>query len=384
MLDRGAHEMLINRFPNLEIVFGDIGENDELPSNALGAAIERADFLIHGSGPYVVAIHHIEAWVRLTSKPYGIYGVTIDPLVDSSNPQVGSVLTKQYQEILALPSNHISERLRRVLEQAAFVYCRDSLSLKYLELQKVKPPTLEFAPDGAFGIDLRNEAKTDVFLAEHGLRDGEFICLIPRLRFTPYDTTHGVESTPVDKARAAISERYRDSDLDKIKVMVTSWVRATGLKVLICPEMTYQIELGRLLCGEHLPEDVRSHVIRRNQYWLPDEACSTYARAHTVVSMDNHTPIFALATGVPTLFIRQPSDTIKGQMWLDLGMDSWFFEIDVASGEQLADALLDIHADRNAALTQVSQIMEQVRDKQAQTMAYLNSRLAKLRPTERV
>ncbi|MGZ0655702.1 polysaccharide pyruvyl transferase family protein [Coraliomargarita sp. W4R72] len=367
-IDRGVREMLAARFPKLTIVQGKVDDEGKASSVELADAIERADILVHGSGPSVVALDDVQAWMRITSKPFGIYGVTIDPLAIPGVPEVGMVLKKQYEAVLALPQGHLADDLREVLERAEFVYCRDRMSLDYLKSQGVANPALEFGPDGAFGIDLRDDERADAFLTEHELKDREFICLIPRLRFTPYHLTHDVPGTEVDEMRAEISERYQESDFVKIREFIVRCVRETGLKVLLCPEMTYQVEIGLKLCGDYLPEDVRDRVIWRPNYWLPDEACSTYARSFAVVSMDNHSPIFALALGVPTIFVRQPSDTTKGQMWHDLGMSNWFFEIDEMTGDQLAECFLDIYRDREGACEQVERIMAEVRQIQSTSM----------------
>ena len=387
-LDRGVRAILAERFPNLRIVEGSIAANGLPDSPALAEAIEEADLLVHGSGPYVVALPHLEAWSRLTGKPYGIYGVTIDPLgaifSGADMPDEGDTLLRQRARIAALPPGHLPVRLRAVLEKSSFVFCRDTLSLDYLRAQAVRGPALGFAPDGAFGIDLRDDPAADSFLRRHELRAGNFICVIPRLRYTPYDLTHDTPSTPRDQARAAISERHREKDLGKLRDMIVRWVRATGLKVLVCPEMTYQIDVGRELCGRNLPEDVRRFVAHRPDYWLPDEACSTYARALAVVSLDNHSPIFALAVGTPTLFVRQPTDTIKGQMWPDLGLGDWLSEVDETDGAQLSERLLALHRSPAAARARVAAIMHDVHELQRTSMTVLARALSASSLTERV
>ena len=39
---------------------------------------------------------------------------------------------------------------------------------------------MEFGPDGAFAVDLRNDAAADAFLKANGLEEGKFLCCIPR------------------------------------------------------------------------------------------------------------------------------------------------------------------------------------------------------------
>ena len=43
------------------------------------------------------------------------------------------------------------------------------------------------------------------------------------------------------------------------------------------------------------------------------------------------------------IYVRQPTDTCKGQMYRDFGSGDWFFEIDQTSGRQLWSRLAAIH-----------------------------------------
>jgi hypothetical protein len=60
----GVEEMLRRRFPALRIT------QDQ-------TEVFTHDFLLHGSGPFLVARRHLEAWKKETGKPYGIYGITM-------------------------------------------------------------------------------------------------------------------------------------------------------------------------------------------------------------------------------------------------------------------------------------------------------------------
>lgn len=120
-----------------------------------------------------------------------------------------------------------------------------------------------------------------------------------------------------------------------------AWVRETGHKVLVCPEMTYEIDIMDELLINPLPADVKPFIVKRG-YWLPDEAASVYAKAHTVLSFECHSPIIAAVNGTPCFYLRQPEDTIKGQMYYDLGFNDWTFEINQTEGKQIADKLREI------------------------------------------
>ncbi len=138
-----------------------------------------------------------------------------------------------------------------------------------------------------------------------------------------------------------------------------AWVRETGNKVLVCPEMTYQVDIMDELLIDPLPADVKPFVVKRG-YWLPDEAASIYQKAHTVLSFECHSPIIAAANGTPCFYLRQPEDTIKGQMYYDLGFDDWTFEIDQTSGKQITDQLRAVWQDYGKAQSKLKTSMDKV------------------------
>jgi len=79
--------------------------------------------------------------------------------------------------------------------------------------------------------------------------------------------------------------------------------------------------------------------LKKNDCWLPDEAASIYKKAHSVICMECHSPIIAEANGTPCFYLRQPQDTVKGQMWYVIGLDDWLFEIEETSGQDIIDQL---------------------------------------------
>jgi hypothetical protein len=66
-VDNGVDEMLKKRFPKLMIVQG---------ADAIKTAMQKCDFLLHGSGPSLVAAKDVAAFVQSTGKPFGVYGIT--------------------------------------------------------------------------------------------------------------------------------------------------------------------------------------------------------------------------------------------------------------------------------------------------------------------
>jgi len=310
-------QLLRKRFPKLRIA-----STPEQQARALA----ECDYGLHGSGPGLVGWRELERW-RATGKPYGFGGVT-------------------------LSDAELKDR-RELLSGSRFIFCRDTLSLEALKASGIRAPVMEFGPDATFHLDLRNDGVAEAFLQEHGLERKRFACFVPRLRWTPY-WNEGRTYAPEEQARKeAENERFREIDHAKLRTALVTWVKGTGLKALLCPEMTYQVELLRPLLYDPLPADVKAKVVVRPTYWLTDEAASTYAQAAAVVSLEMHSPIIAVANGTPAIHLRQPTDTRKGQMWRDVGLDEWLFEIDAATGEQIGERLLQIRRDPDAAAARV-------------------------------
>jgi hypothetical protein len=242
--------------------------------------------------------------------------------------------------------------------------CRDTISRDYLQSQKVKTPILEFGPDAQLGMTLRDDAKGLSWLREHGLEEGRFICVIPRLRYTPYYRIRNTARTPEDDVRDAINDRTTEKDHARLRDTIVSYVKNTGNKVMACAEMTYQVEMAKQVLVDPLPAEIRKNVVWRDTYWLPDEAASIYSKAQAVVSVECHSPLIALHNGTPGIYVRQPTDTCKGQMYRDFGAADWFFEVEESSGSALWARLAKIHQDPRAAKAKVRSIMAGVEQRQ--------------------
>ena len=143
---------------------------------------------------------------------------------------------------------------------------------------------------------------------------------------------------------------------------MVAWVRKTKGKVVVCPEMTYQLDVMDELLINPLPDDVKPYVVKHG-YWLPDEAASLYKRAQAVLSFECHSPIIAATNGTPCFYLRQPEDTIKGQMYYDLGLADWTFEIEQTNAKQITERLLEVNAGYNTALKKVRTAMSNVRER---------------------
>jgi polysaccharide pyruvyl transferase WcaK-like protein len=326
-------QMLNKNFPKVKIIYGDVDEALNVNNPEVIQAFKDHDFMIHGSGPSIVGQANLEAWVKATGKPFGIFGTTIQ---------------------------NISPKLKALLEKASFIYTRETASIKVLKENGITGEHVGFAPDATFCFDSKDESKATAFLKENSLEDRKFICAIPRLRYTPYYKWSPAGWTEQRiKEVNEVNEKNKEPDHAKMREAIITWVRETKNKVLVCPEMTYQVEIMDELLINPLPEDVKPFVIKRG-YWLPDEAASVYARAFSVLSFECHSPIIAAANGTPFFYLRQPEDTIKGQMYYDLGFSDWVFEIEQSTGKQFADRLMENWKNPSAAKVKLENGMKQV------------------------
>ena len=312
-VDGGVEEILRARFPKLKIAKSKAEKE---------AALAACDFFLHGSGPGLVGVQEAKL-AQAAGKPYGFAGITLND---------GEI------------AGH-----RDLLLRAKFIFLRDTDSLRALQTATgLRPPRIDFGPDATFAIDLRDDAAAAALLKEHKMEPGKFLCATPRLRWTPYWEIHP-ESVKPNPERIAINEEFAEKDHAKLREGITAWVRETKMRVLLTPEMTYAVPLLRPLLFDKLPDDVKPHVSFMDRYWLTAEACSVYAQAAALVSSEQHSPIMGIAAGVPSVLVRQPTDTRKGRMWYDLKMNDWVFEVDAATGAQVAARLVEIGRDLPAA-----------------------------------
>src|SRR5438128_1151429 len=78
-------------------------------------------------------------------------------------------------------------------------------------------PVMEFGPDATFVLDLRDDERANAFLRAHELTAGQFICAVPRLRYTPYWEIRRQRVSPEEvQRRQAENERFREVDHAKL------------------------------------------------------------------------------------------------------------------------------------------------------------------------
>jgi hypothetical protein len=376
--DRGVAEFLTRSFSNLRIVTGNV-KDGKPDTPELADAWKEADFLLHSSGSGFPAKADVDAWRRLTNKPYGVFPVSTDPVSGLGEHQLaeGGTLAELRKASMELPADTLSQQLRDVINQADFMFCRDSISLDYLRRQKVHPPVLEMGPDTQFGMTLKDTKRGDAYMATNHLLRGRFLCVIPRVRYTMYSTDR-----PDDARRKEINDRHVERDMQVLREVMERYIRSTGDRVLVCPEMTYEVELGKSYLVDRLPESLRQNVVWRDTFWLPDEAAAVYAKSAAVISVECHSPIISLVQGTPAIYLRQPTDTCKGQMYPDLGAGDWLFEIDHVSGADVWQAVDKILKHPAAARKKANDVMAVVHAKQRVMGEALRAALieAKVRP----
>jgi hypothetical protein len=349
-VDGGVSEMLAARFPRVRILDRD---------RDLAEAFAECDFLLHGSGPFLVAAKDVRAWRETTGKPYGVYGITLDPAFLPDSRQPAALIGQSLADSIDL------------LSTAAFAFFRDSASLAVARKHGCTCATMQFAPDAAFATDLRDDAAAERFLTEHGLQAGRFLCCIPRYRHTPYWRLLG-RNQEVDPVRHARNEALKEHDHAPLRAAIERIVREAEMRVLICPEDRTQMDIGREMLFDPLPADVKRSVVWRPDFWLTDEALSTYVRSAGLFGNEMHSPIMAVGNGVPAIVCRWREQTTKGLMWRDIGLGDWLFDLDdEADAARIAPTVFEIATHREAAREKVAASRRFVENRQHDTMKTL-------------
>jgi polysaccharide pyruvyl transferase WcaK-like protein len=252
-----------------------------------------------------------------------------------------------------------------VLDQAAFIFTRETESAAYLREHGFTCPVIEFGPDGCFGIDTRDDAAAEAWLSAHGLEAGRFLIVnirsntaVSKDSDTPLNP---VKPTPEQQAE---NERW----MGACARVITDWVRETGLPVLVAPEAQKEIAAADALLRPLLPCDVLERTVFRNTWWNADEALSTFTRARVAFGVEPHTLIMAITGEVPVVHARPLRHGRKGWMFRDLGLGDNLFDIDTAPAEQISQRVLTLHRDYPGAKAAAAAALREVRRLQALTL----------------
>ena len=347
----GVREMLRKRFPAVRFV------EDEA---ARAEAFAACDFLLHGSGPYLVGEADVKRWTAETGKPWGAFGITWGPRRSSQTADIPPPVLRETAEVLSTPR---------------FAYSRDSASLRFAEEQGCKSPVMAFGPDAAFACDVRDDDAAESFLREHRLEPGRFLCCIPRLRYTP-GWDFASKNKPIDPIKHRRNQEKREADHAPLLDAIRRVVEETDLRVLVCPEDETQVALGREALVDRLPAATRERVVWRSRFWGTDEALGVYARSAGLFGHEMHSPILCIGRGVPAVVCRWAEQSSKGLMWRDIGLGDWLFDLDApGEAERLVPAVLEMAKHPEAARSTAEAARERVAGLHAGMMGQLRREL---------
>ena len=326
--------MLKARFPKVEILQGNLfkdGENDR----RLQEAVKTCDLFVRNSG-----MGQDLTFMQFCAKhgrPYGLFGQSYFPTM--------------------VEGQGAAERIE-LLNKAAFIYTREKKTLNILKHSGVKTPVLEFGPDGCFGIDVRDDKRGLATMKKLGLEDRKFITVQVRTNTPKYpgvDDLRPEKLNPLYPTPKQIEDDARRAA--KYRDLITRWVQKTGGKVLIAPETIKEMGHNKRLIYDPLPSEIQKHVVNLEYFWNADEAASIFARAHTVVCHEPHSPIIALANGTPIIHTYSEFHSPKCWMFQDIGLSDWLLEMDETPVEKMAETLFEIEADYSGAQAKVRAAM---------------------------
>jgi hypothetical protein len=338
--------LIKRRFPNVQIVQGNMDAEGKASTLELEQAFTSADIFINNSGPATLGWAEASMFKKKTGKPFGVYGVTYG--------------------LYGTPE-------KAVLSEADFLYFRDSVSLARAKSEGINAPIMEFGPDAAFGIDITDDTSANKFLKANGLEEGKFLCCIPKHRHTP-TWLHKHKNRPFDEQRHKRNEEMRERDHAPMIEAINTIVRGTDLKVLIVHEDETQIPIGKEWLLDKLPEDVKTKVVWRDYGWLPDEAVSIYKKSAGYFGNEMHSPIMCIGNGVPAIVGRWEEQSSKGMMWQDIGLGEWLFDFDNEKDiKRYVPTVLALAKDPVAAKAKVKEAQKFLHERQTETMKVLKS-----------
>jgi polysaccharide pyruvyl transferase WcaK-like protein len=253
-----------------------------------------------------------------------------------------------------------AEERIELLNAAAFIYTRETKTLSILQSAGVKAA---FGPDGCFGIDVRDDERGLATMKKLGLVQKKFITVMIRTNTPKYpgvDDPRPEKLNPLHPTPQQIADDERRAA--KFRELVTLWVKRTGHKVLIAPETIKEMGHNKRLIHDPLPPEIQKHVVNLEYFWNADEAASIFARAHTIVCHEPHSPIIALANGTPIIHTYSEFHSPKCWMFKDIGLPEWLLEMDETPVEKIAETLFAIDADYPAAQAKVKKAMAYVHE----------------------
>lgn len=351
-VDERILAMLKRRFPKVEFLQGKLDGKGEKDLK-LQDAIKNCDLFIRNSG-MGQDLSYMK-FCRQHGRRYGLFGQSFFPTM--------------------VQGDGAAERIE-LLNAAAFIYTRETKTLRILKDGGVKTPVLEFGPDGCFGIDVRDDERGLATMKKLGLEEKKFITVMIRTNTPKYpgvDDPRPEKLNPLHPTPKQIADDERRAA--KFRELVTQWVKKTGHKVLIAPETIKEMGHNKRLIHDPLPPEIQKHVVNLETFWNADEAASIFARAHTVVCHEPHSPIIALANGTPIIHTYSEFHSPKCWMFKDIGLPEWLLEMDETPVEKILETLSAIDADYPAAQAKVKKAMAYVHECFSGSMKHVKSLL---------
>lgn len=343
--DDALLRQLAARFPGLKVVRGQTDARGEATSPALAEAIDQCEVFVQNSGmkfnQFWPAPVPLMQSMLAKGKRVSLFGQSFDGFAEKDE-----------------------HAMARLLSQLDCIFCRDGTSLDYLQRIGVRPRVLRFGPDGCFGIDLRNDEAAAHLMSEWGLESRRFITVT--LRTNTARTAAASDDALNPLAPTALDVAQDELWSAKLCDVITSWVRSTGQKVLLAPEVDKEIAHAHRLIWLRLPEEVRARVVEPQQFWRVDHAAAVYARAMAVVTMEPHSAIIALANGTPAIHYCSARHGVKRGMFRDIGLPQALVDIDVEPAERVVELLDAIRGNQSAARAEVALAMTWVHDQLAE------------------
>ncbi|AQQ69906.1 polysaccharide pyruvyl transferase CsaB [Limihaloglobus sulfuriphilus] len=254
------------------------------------------DYCLYRSLPLLLA--------RKLGVPYGIYSHTFDDFIGEPGYTY----------------------FKNLLEDAEFVFCRDSDSLRYLLSAGIRAKNLSFVPDSTFSSPWKDPEWAVDFMNENSLEDNEFMAVVI---FTRQPTSNS--------GRPIVSQQRVDEHMRKVREIIRHWVKTTGMKVVLCPEVLREMQPAKELIYDKLDPETKSKTVRMDTFWTHDQAKSLFASARLVVSMELHSLLLALPESTPVIHIPFKEAGRKSFFIADAGLGEYLLDIDGAG----LDAMLD-------------------------------------------
>lgn len=352
-LDERIIAMLKARFPKVEILQGNLFK-DGASDKKLQEVVKNCDLFIRNSG--MGQDLTFMQFCQKHGRPYGLFGQSYFPtMVEGKGAAERSAL----------------------LNDAAFIYTRETKTLNILKNAGITAPVLEFGPDGCFGIDVRDDERGLATMKKLGLEERKFITVQLRTntpKFPGVDDSRPEKLNPLHPTPEQIEDDERRAA--KYRDLVTRWVQKTGGKVLIAPETIKEMGHNKRLIHDPLPPEIQQQVVNLDYFWNADEAASIFARAHTIVCHEPHSPIIALANGTPIIHTYSEFHSPKCWMFQDIGLGDWLMEMDETPVEKMAETLFAIDADYTAAQAKVKTAINYVHERFAGSMKHISEILS--------